>query len=226
MPTLNNVCVWPKASLTLKLRTLLAATKSDGADPPSRSATRARAAESALPACAALVAVSALPACAADGTCPSVEALICLPVSEPAATFAPVTAPLASLDLFTAAFFNCLVPTLFLGNEVAAYETPPRATNSARYPTTLLRRCWTTRYDMSTSADSGPARYRRAPFHRAAARSTGSSPCKRSSPSPGLNPSGRARAADAPPMASAASACFQQRARRGRRYRIARKQYS
>ena len=56
----------------------------------------------------------------AFGTVPSVDALICAPVSELRATFDPVTAPRASFRLVTALFFNCLLPTLFAGSLIAA----------------------------------------------------------------------------------------------------------
>src|SRR5262245_46182312 len=59
----------------------------------------------------------------AEGTVPSVEALICAPVSEPGAIFLAVTAPSAILasviapfltfTAVTAFFLSCLVPTLF-----------------------------------------------------------------------------------------------------------------
>jgi hypothetical protein len=44
----------------------------------------------------------------------------------------------AIFDPVTAPFFKARVPTLFLGSVNVAYDTPPRATNSASDATTEI----------------------------------------------------------------------------------------
>jgi hypothetical protein len=43
-----------------------------------------------------------------------------------------VSEPFLTFDEVTALLLSCVAPTLFRGRLAAAYEVPPRATNSAR----------------------------------------------------------------------------------------------
>ena len=111
VPALNNICVWPNASLTLNVCTLLAGKNADGGEPASRSELLAWVALVALVASVAFVALTALIAFVA------LAAVLALPARSAVGTVTPLTFNLA---LVTAPFFSCLVPTLFFGRLNAA----------------------------------------------------------------------------------------------------------
>jgi hypothetical protein len=58
----------------------------------------------------------------------------------------------AILGKVTAPFFNCFVPTLLAGRDVAAQAVPPSATNNARYPIALWVKCLPIRTGMAPSS--------------------------------------------------------------------------
>src|SRR3954447_19754259 len=76
-------------------------------------------------------AFAALAALVALGTLPSVPSLMSVPVKVLSFASTLRTWPFLIFVVVTAFFFNCGVPTLFFGSDVAAHATPLIAMNTA-----------------------------------------------------------------------------------------------